>query len=142
MEPRREIRISSVLTALVFLTMGGFAGVETHPGPHHGPHPGRLAATGADVVGPPAHGVDAPSARAEVAHTGHHTERHHESGECTCVGDCLGGGAPPSPEPGESILPGGDADRRTAVLAFAGTVADQEPIPYLLPFPNPPPSLL
>ena len=119
-------RLSTASAVLVFMTMGGVTGVESHPLSPHGPHSGVTDA--------------GPRSDSEMHHAGHHSRhpQHGSSQDCTCIGACVGGAAPTLTNALLFEIPGGEIDLLRVVRATVLLIR-QDPTSYLFPLPNAPP---
>ncbi len=129
--PRQlAFRVGAAFATLIFMMMGGAAGVESHPFSHSGPH-------SSDIV---AIELGAHESASAGDRAGHHSGRpqHGSSQECTCIGACQSGAAPTLPNVLFSEALGGEIDRQR-VARVATSPIHENPTAYLFPFPNAPP---
>jgi hypothetical protein len=132
--------MSVACVAIVFATLGGVGGMDTHVLSSHGAHFGHII-TDAERLGsnetPDPHAGHAGHQAAASADEG--GERPQPTGECTCVGPCQGGTAPNVTRGVEYTVAAGDV-RSAPRVAESTRLVDHDPTSHLLPLPNGPPS--
>lgn len=136
--PGRTFRTAvSTLLAGVFLLSLGAEAFGWHDCPHHHREARADAASQASDASAEAAGAERPGIHriGQESRTG---PRQHESGPCTCVGNCHGAAASPVP----AVLPGVPAVLHE--VARIGPRPDTGGLPlrlgsYFLPYPNGPP---
>jgi hypothetical protein len=127
-------RIHTALAVVVFAATSGLTGMEAHPSSLHAPNEHAAVA---DHPTADEHDDRHVTPERAAHHAGH--PQHGPSDECTCVGPCQGGAAPPLPDPASSEVSVA-ATTETPAPPVSALVVREDSASYLIPLPNAPPA--